>query len=180
LFFNTEALITQINMLTFLVATDASLYYPPAPENKSNPYSSSDSSSASDANLTQAYDSFFDLEHPLYGIDPSLVGIHKYDTATVYKDVFYKTNWKYAGGAVAATVLIILCIVPLYWKFWELGRKVTLGPFEIASAFQSPHFSSDRIITGHTEEVLKYTGTKRVRYGEVVDENGRRFVFQQV
>lgn len=47
--------------------------------------------------------------------------------ATRYKQtIHYKTHFDYMWGAIAATVVCVLLVLPVYWGFWELGRKVRL------------------------------------------------------
>jgi hypothetical protein len=55
------------------------------------------------------------------------------------------------------------------WGFWELGRKVTLGPMEIASAFQAPALQAPGVTAagGEVSTLLKEVGARQVRYGEV-------------
>lgn len=82
--------------------------------------------------------------------------------------VAYTSNWAFAGAAIAMVVICILCVLPSYYGFWELGRKVTLGPMEIASAFQAPALSAPVVgAGGEVEMVLKEVGQRRVRYGVV-------------
>ncbi|KAJ4346141.1 hypothetical protein N0V95_005694, partial [Ascochyta clinopodiicola] len=50
----------------------------------------------------------------------------------------YTTDFSYVFGALAATLVTVLLVLPVYWGFWHLGRKVTLGPLEIANAFNAP------------------------------------------
>lgn len=95
-----------------------------------------------------------------------------------YKDIYYSTDFRYAGAALGMTVVVILCILPSYWGFWQLGRDVTLGPFEIAYAFQGPAFSSVHGVDGRADEVVKTVGRTRVQYGEVEDETGKRLAFK--
>ena len=58
-------------------------------------------------------------------------------TANIYtKSIHYHTNYWYMLGACISTFICILCVLPVYWGYWQLGRDVSLGPFEIAHAFQ--------------------------------------------
>jgi hypothetical protein len=50
----------------------------------------------------------------------------------------YKTNFTYVCSALAANLITFLLILPVYWGFWQLGRKVTLDPLEISQAFGAP------------------------------------------
>jgi hypothetical protein len=83
----------------------------------------------------------------------------------------YDTDYNYVAGALVATFVTILLVLPVYWGFWQLGRKVTLGPLEIANAFNAPIIKPDNIRGHHGEfdEVLKEVGNRRVRYGQLKD-----------
>jgi hypothetical protein len=82
----------------------------------------------------------------------------------------YHTSFKYVGGALAATFITLLFVLPVYWGYWELGRKVTLGPLEISHAFNAPIIAPDKTKNHHGdfEEVLGEVGKRRVQYGQLV------------
>ena len=95
--------------------------------------------------------------------------------AVEYKDtIHYRTNWAYGIGAIASTFFCVLCVIPVYWGWWQLGRKVTLGPFEIAHAFRSP--MTAQAANGGIEEVLKQVGQREVQYGHIVAGDARGVV----
>ncbi|KAH6619898.1 hypothetical protein C7974DRAFT_222833 [Boeremia exigua] len=83
----------------------------------------------------------------------------------------YITDFNYVAGALVATLVTILLVLPVYWGFWQLGRKVTLGPLEIANAFNAPIIKPDNVKGQHGdfEEVLQEVGKRRVRYGQLKD-----------
>ncbi|KAF2103501.1 hypothetical protein NA57DRAFT_72475 [Rhizodiscina lignyota] len=84
---------------------------------------------------------------------------------TAYIDnVHYATNYAYMWGGFVSTMVCILCVLPVYWGFWQLGRPVTLGPFEIAAAFRSPMVTGG----GTVEEVIKKRGDQKVQFGHIV------------
>lgn len=82
----------------------------------------------------------------------------------------YKTDFAYVGGALAATFITVLLVLPVYWGFWQLGRKVTLGPLEISHAFNAPIIAPDKTKNHHGDfdEVLNEVGNRRVQYGQLV------------
>ncbi|KAH7066226.1 hypothetical protein BKA63DRAFT_523986 [Paraphoma chrysanthemicola] len=82
----------------------------------------------------------------------------------------YNTSFGYVGGALAATLITVLFVLPVYWGYWELGRKVTLGPLEISHAFNAPIIAPDKTKNHHGdfEEVLGEVGKRRVQYGQLV------------
>lgn len=53
------------------------------------------------------------------------------------------------------------------WGWWELGRAFTLGPFEIAKAFNAP-FLEDARFFGSKERGFREIGGRPIRYGEFV------------
>jgi hypothetical protein len=83
----------------------------------------------------------------------------------------YSTDFGYVAGALVATFVTILLVLPVYWGFWKLGRKVTLGPLEIANAFNAPIIRPENVRGHHAdfEEVLQEVGSRRVRYGQLKD-----------
>nr|OQO16433.1 hypothetical protein B0A51_16617 [Rachicladosporium sp. CCFEE 5018] len=93
-------------------------------------------------------------------------------TAIVYRDsIHYSTNIYYMIGAMISTFICVLCVLPSYWGFWQLGRKVALSPFEIAAAFRSPVVNHP----GTIDDILKHRGHQPVQYGNIVsgDASGR-------
>lgn len=91
-----------------------------------------------------------------------------FSTNSTIDTIWYTSNYAYMGPAVGIMVLCILGVLPIYYGFWELGRKVTLGPVEIASAFQAPILEHPAAAgRGEVDEVLRQVGSRRLRYGEV-------------
>ncbi|PVI07411.1 hypothetical protein DM02DRAFT_608961 [Periconia macrospinosa] len=82
----------------------------------------------------------------------------------------YVTNFAYMAGALVATLFTLLAVLPVYWGYWQLGRKVTLGPLEITQAFGAPIVAPDRYKNTHGDfdHILKEVGERRVQYGQLV------------
>ncbi|KAH7112805.1 hypothetical protein B0J11DRAFT_585269 [Dendryphion nanum] len=82
----------------------------------------------------------------------------------------YETNYNYMGGAIVATFVTLLLVLPVYWGFWQLGRRVTLGPLEIANAFNAPIVMPSKTKSHHGDfdEVLQDVGERRVQYGQLL------------
>ncbi|KAF2842192.1 hypothetical protein M501DRAFT_1013551 [Patellaria atrata CBS 101060] len=80
----------------------------------------------------------------------------------------YETDFRFMAGAIAATVLTILLVLPVFWGFWQLGRKVSLAPFEIANAFGAPIFHGANTKNGAFEDLLGEVGDRRVQYGQLL------------
>lgn len=81
----------------------------------------------------------------------------------------YTTNFSYVAGALVATLVTVLLVLPVYWGFWQLGRKVTLGPLEITEAFGAPIVTPERYKNTHGDfsHILKEVGDRRVQYGQL-------------
>lgn len=86
--------------------------------------------------------------------------------ALVYKDeIHYKIAKRYMWGAFASILFCILCVLPVYWGYWQLGRAVSLGPFEIAAAFRAPNLyhPSNKPI----DSLIKEVGDRQVKFGAI-------------
>jgi len=104
------------------------------------------------------------------------------NTATQVADVVhYKTHYLFAGLAFGITIICVLLVIPSFWQYGELGRRVTLGPMEIASAFGAPIL----VDNAHQQDadsgpaksdinnLIKKIGDRKIVYGFVdVDEDG--------
>ncbi|PVH76147.1 hypothetical protein DL98DRAFT_657637 [Cadophora sp. DSE1049] len=149
-----QQIMPGLNTLTFIVADD--LY--------------------NRANWTD--NAFTDAQASAYW-DNSAVNV----TATEFlTEVHYSTNYHFMFGALASTLFCACLVLPVYWGFWELGRKVSLNPIEIANAFQAPMLAEAVPKSGHADDIVKVAGKRQVVYGQFGDEeNGptRRFVVPQ-
>ena len=47
----------------------------------------------------------------------------KFDATQHKQTIHYLTHFAYMWGAVAATIIFVLLVLPVYWGFWDLGRK---------------------------------------------------------
>ncbi len=68
-------------------------------------------------------------------------------------------------AALAAMLLNLLCLLPLFMGYWKLGRWTSLSPVETAKAFEAPLLvgcSGNAVVGG----MLKDVGASRVLYGE--------------
>jgi hypothetical protein len=80
------------------------------------------------------------------------------------KQSVYRTNRIFVILGVLVSLVGVAAIFPLYTGFWELGRKVSLNPLEIARAFGAPLLEG---MDGNaTPEVITIErGGMAVRYG---------------
>jgi hypothetical protein len=91
-------------------------------------------------------------------------------TLQIKDAIHYRTHYLFLGLGLASTLLCIMLILPSFWRYGELGRPVTLGPMEIASAFRAPMLETG--VAGETtarnmDELIKQVGGRRVVYGFV-------------
>lgn len=77
----------------------------------------------------------------------------------------YLVNWYYFIGGILSMLTCVACILPTFWGYWELSRKVSLGPFEIAHAFGAPMLveNNKREHNGEVRILLKDIGKTRVQ-----------------
>jgi hypothetical protein len=81
--------------------------------------------------------------------------------------IHYKTNFGFMAGAVASMVICVFLVLPSYWKFWELGRPVSLAPVEIANAFRAPVLDNSKASNAMVEDLLREVGSRRVMFGQM-------------
>ncbi|EMC99606.1 hypothetical protein BAUCODRAFT_29977 [Baudoinia panamericana UAMH 10762] len=93
------------------------------------------------------------------------------DVILVRQSVHYATNFGYMWGAFASMLICVVLVLPSYWGFWQLGRKVSLGPFEIAHAFRSPMTAAAH--NGTVDDLIKQVGHQRVRFGQIITGDGQ-------
>lgn len=107
--------------------------------------------------------------------------VSQYVKTVQFKDeTYYVSRMAFAWGALASTIVVVALIIPSYWGFWELGRKVTLGPFEIANAFDAPAFSDVHRGAGHVDGVIAAVGKSKVQYGAQDHEvHGTLYAFKK-
>lgn len=77
--------------------------------------------------------------------------------------LFYTHKTDHYRLAVVCTLMIL----PTFYGYWQLGRPVTLGPLEIAYAFQAPLLSSTSPAAGNVDTLIHEVGARKVQYGLV-------------
>ncbi|KAH7350719.1 hypothetical protein BKA65DRAFT_476091 [Rhexocercosporidium sp. MPI-PUGE-AT-0058] len=103
---------------------------------------------------------------PMPGVDgiPRNINITMTQTSSVN---VYKSDYKYLGASITLILLSLILIIPLYYGYWKMGRRLTLSPLETAKAFGAPLLSK----AGSNMEVgglVKVAGSTKVRYGGVL------------
>ncbi|KAL1593134.1 hypothetical protein SLS60_010741 [Paraconiothyrium brasiliense] len=94
----------------------------------------------------------------------------------------YHTSPLLVALGVAVSLIGVAAVIPLYYGFWEMGRKVSLNPLEVARAFGAPvmegldgNTTPDMISVERGGMSVKYGALDR--YGEQkklrVEESGR-------
>jgi len=83
----------------------------------------------------------------------------------------YTSHYVYLAVALALMFIAILAILPLYSRWWELGRQVSLSPLETGRALEAPLLASESE-NGGVKGILKEVGKVRVRYGVIRKEGG--------
>lgn len=88
----------------------------------------------------------------------------------------YHVNITFVAVGIAVSIAGVLAILPMYYGYWELGRKVSLNPLEIARAFGTPLFDG---LDGNlrSEDVDLERGGVAVRYG-VVERYGKEKILR--
>ncbi|KAF8864308.1 hypothetical protein BDZ45DRAFT_34237 [Acephala macrosclerotiorum] len=79
----------------------------------------------------------------------------------------YQSNYTIMAIAILINFLGLLSALPLYYGWWELGRKASLSVLETAKAFEAP-LLRDVDDNATVEQILKQVGKTRAVYGEVV------------
>jgi hypothetical protein len=115
-------------------------------------------------------------DHRDTSFDPNTGPVYTSFTAKEYSvSQHYKTNRSFMYGALASILVCVLCVLPSYWGYWQLGRDVTLGPFEIANAFRAPVLDHPSVANAGVKVLIREVGGREVKYGEMVqnDASGR-------
>ncbi|KAJ9627625.1 hypothetical protein H2203_002837 [Taxawa tesnikishii (nom. ined.)] len=84
-----------------------------------------------------------------------------YNGTLYLEKVHYETDFGFMWGAFASMLVCVLCVLPTYYGYWQLGRKVTLGPFEIANAFRAPVLETPQGSNVEVDDLLKEVGGGR-------------------
>jgi hypothetical protein len=83
----------------------------------------------------------------------------------------YITDYRYMIAAAAVSIASIIAISATFYGWWQLGRTATLGPLEIAKAFDTPllaQVGSNVNLSDNSN--LGAVGATRVQYGVRADE----------
>jgi hypothetical protein len=88
----------------------------------------------------------------------------------------YTLNTLFMALGLSVSLINVIAILPLYYGYWELGRRVSLHPLEIARAFGAPVLDGlDGNVGAADVEMAR--GHVGVRYG-AVERNGEEKVLR--
>lgn len=82
----------------------------------------------------------------------------------------YTTRYSYMIAALALSVIGVIGVLPLYIGWWQLGRKVSMSPLEVARAFDAPLLRGTAA-NAEVDELARETKGERVRYGVVASSD---------
>jgi hypothetical protein len=82
---------------------------------------------------------------------------------TTFDDTVYVVRYGWLMAAFTLVALACLAILLTYWRWWLLGRPVSLSPLETARAFDA-HLLRKVDANGTSSELTRAIGHVRVRY----------------
>lgn len=80
----------------------------------------------------------------------------------------YDSRYEYLAAAFAVMLAAVLATSSNLFGWWQLERVYSLGPFEVAKAFNAP-FLKDSSYLGTSEKGFQAIEKKEIQYGEHVD-----------
>ncbi|KAJ4357190.1 uncharacterized protein N0V89_001765 [Didymosphaeria variabile] len=93
------------------------------------------------------------------------------DVMAVYtgEELRYVTNFKWLAASIALMVLGMIAALSLSWRWWQLGRYVTLSPLETGKALGAPILTEAAPEQG-VKSILQHVGHELVAYddGELI------------
>lgn len=98
-----------------------------------------------------------------------------FQRSLILSNGIYRANNIFVALAIVMSLAGVFSILPLYYGFWELGRKVSLNPLEIARAFGAQLFDGlDGNMTARGIEIER--GALQVRYGALERYGGEKLL----
>lgn len=83
----------------------------------------------------------------------------------------YASDFRFHVAALVVPLLSVVAVMAMMMGWWELERRVSMSPIEIAKALGAP-LLDDSGPSGDAEEILKVAGTTKVVYRD--NGNGKR------
>ncbi|KAI9719375.1 MAG: hypothetical protein M1812_003446 [Candelaria pacifica] len=79
----------------------------------------------------------------------------------------YQSHYRYLAGALMISLFSIVTVTPMFYGYWQIGRRVSMSPIETSKAFDAPLLKGCGS-NAEVEKLLHDVGKRRVRYGEVI------------
>lgn len=120
-------------------------------------------------------------EDPDYYTKYLLDNARDVDAMQIVYVTLYTADMKYAWLAFGSTIMMVLLTLPGYYGYWELGRRVSLDPLEMANAFNAPMLRAHDTGSGDVDGLLANTGKSHVQYNRQSDSHlngGERYCFR--
>ncbi|SPO01849.1 uncharacterized protein DNG_04522 [Cephalotrichum gorgonifer] len=83
----------------------------------------------------------------------------------------YALHFGYLSGSLACILIGALTVTGFFQGYWLLGRKVSMSPLEIATAFQAP-LTTDADSNAKSSALLKQVGHQKAKYGALHKAGG--------
>ncbi|RFU27228.1 hypothetical protein B7463_g9107, partial [Scytalidium lignicola] len=93
--------------------------------------------------------------------DPQVVTMQQVRTINVFR-----SDYRFLIASTVITMVSVVLITPMFLGWWELGRRVTLNPIEIAKAFDAPSLNGPGS-NAPLSQLGKSMGGRGLKYGEV-------------
>jgi hypothetical protein len=76
----------------------------------------------------------------------------------------YVANPAFWAASLAVTIIGVAMIIPAFYGWWRLGRKVSLNPIEMAEAFNAPVLRQRDTVHKYADHLLELVGDRKVKY----------------
>ncbi|KAH8807889.1 hypothetical protein F5884DRAFT_790385 [Xylogone sp. PMI_703] len=78
----------------------------------------------------------------------------------------FNSDYRFLIASTVITMVSILLITPIFAGWWELGRRVTLNPIEVAKAFDAPSLQGPGS-NAPLPQLVAIMGNRGLKFGEV-------------
>ena len=81
----------------------------------------------------------------------------------------FKSNYSYLAAALVVMMTGFLVVIPTFHGFWQMGRRTSLNPLEIAKTFNADLLQeqSSNVPAHHLTKAVR---DRDIKYGEIIDE----------
>ncbi|KAF7592218.1 hypothetical protein BBP40_000489 [Aspergillus hancockii] len=102
--------------------------------------------------------------------------IQTVDVVKLKNTSVFEVDYGYMAAGAAVMGVCLVVVAATFYKWWKIGRPITMSPIEIAKAFKAPVLEGDGM-NSDLNELLPLLGDRRVRYGEVRYRGDKKMVF---